>query len=56
MGSGTLTNNIDWGTVALLVIVATGLVGGFVFLLRQNRKDLDSLQETLDSASEDEAK
>jgi hypothetical protein len=45
---------LDWGVVALVIIVAAGLVWGLRFFLRQNREDLDDLQETLKSESDDD--
>lgn len=47
--------SIDWGAVALVVLITGGLLWGIVFFLRQNRKDLDSLKETLQSDGEDNA-
>ncbi|MCM8612293.1 hypothetical protein [Accumulibacter sp.] len=38
---------IDWGAVALGIGVAAGLLWGLVFFLRQNRRDLESLNRTL---------
>ncbi|WP_313952218.1 hypothetical protein [Accumulibacter sp.] len=55
MSSASLAS-IDWGTVALLALIAAGLVWGFVFFLRQNRKDLETLEETLESDREDDEK
>ncbi|MEF8698154.1 MAG: hypothetical protein V5B32_10775 [Candidatus Accumulibacter sp. UW26] len=45
---------LDWGAVALMIVVAAGLVWGLRFFLRQNREDLDDLQETLKSESDDD--
>lgn len=46
--------SIDWGAVALLALIAAGLVWGLIFFLRQNRKDLDTLKETIESDREDD--
>jgi hypothetical protein len=53
MDAGSLAN-LDWGAVALVAIIGGGLVWGLFFFLRQNREDLDSLQETLASDRDDE--
>ncbi|MEF8727432.1 MAG: hypothetical protein V5B34_18150 [Accumulibacter sp.] len=44
---------IDWGAVALGISVAAGLLWGLVFFLRQNRKDLESLNRTLRDESDE---
>lgn len=44
----------DWRAMALLTIIAVAIVWGFVFFLRHNRQDLDSLRETLKSDREDD--
>jgi hypothetical protein len=49
-----LLSSIDWGAAALVAVIGLGLVWGFVFFLRQNRKDYDSLQQTL-ASDKDEA-
>lgn len=46
----------DWGAIALLVIIAIGVLVGLVLFFRQNRKDLESLEETLKADNEDDAK
>ncbi len=43
----------DWGAIALVVILAVAFVWALVFFLRQNRKDLESLKETLNSEQDD---
>ncbi len=48
-----LPSSIDWGAVALVAVIGLGLVAGFVFFLRENRKDYDSLQQTLASAQDE---
>ncbi len=53
MDSGSLAN-LDWGAVALTALIAAALVWGLIFFLRQNSKDLDSLQKTLDSQREED--
>lgn len=53
MDSGSLAK-LDWGVVALTAIIATALIWGLIFFLRQNRKDLDSLQQTLDSQRDED--
>jgi len=53
MDSGSLAG-IDWGVVTLLALIAAGLVWGFVFFLRQNSKDLESLEETIESERRDD--
>ena len=53
MDAGSLAN-LDWGAVALVAVIGGGLVWGLFFFLRQNREDLDSLQETLASDRDDE--
>lgn len=47
MDSGSLAD-MSWRALALVAVIAGGLVWAFVFFLRQNNKDLDSLQETLE--------
>jgi len=47
------TGTIDWGTVALGICVVGGLLWGLVFFLRQNRKDLASLEQTLRTDADD---
>ncbi|MBE2259216.1 MAG: hypothetical protein H6942_15060 [Candidatus Accumulibacter sp.] len=54
MDSAT-SSNVDWGAVALLAMIAAAIVWAFVFFVRQNRKDLDSLEKTLKSDSEENA-
>ncbi len=49
-----LLANLDLRTVALVAIIGGGLLWSLLFFLRQNREDLDSLQETLASDREDE--
>ncbi len=44
---------IDWGAVALSIGVAAGLLWGLVFFLRQNRRDLESLNQTLRDESDE---
>lgn len=53
MDSGLLAS-LDWGAFTLLAVIAAALVWGMVFFLRQNRKDLDDLQEALDLQSEED--
>ena len=53
MDSGTLAS-LDWGAVALMVLIGGAFVWALSFFLRQNRQDLDSLEETLKSESEDD--
>ena len=53
MDAGSLAN-LDWRTVALVAIIGAGLVWSLLFFLRQNREDLDRLQETLASDRDDE--
>jgi len=53
MDSGSLAS-IDWGVVTLVALIAAGLVWGFVFFLRQNSKDLESLEETIESERRDD--
>lgn len=53
MDPGSLSN-LNWGAVALVAIIAAACVWGLVFFLRQNRKDLESLEKTLASDDEDE--
>ena len=53
MDSGSLAS-LDWGAVALVAVIAATLGWGMVFFLRQNRKDLDDLQEVLDSQGDEE--
>ena len=53
MDSGLLAS-VDWGTFALVAIIAAALVWGMVFFLRQNRKDFDDLQEDLDLQSKED--
>ncbi|EXI89248.1 MAG: hypothetical protein AW11_01571 [Candidatus Accumulibacter regalis] len=43
---------INWGAIALLAVIAAGLVWGLRLFFRQNRKDLESLEETLENESE----
>ena len=52
MDSGLLAS-LDWGALALVAVVAAALAWGMVFFLRQNRKDFDDLQQTLDRQSEE---
>ncbi len=52
MDTGSLAD-LNWGAVALATIIAAALVWALIFFLRQNSKDLDSLQETL-AAQRDE--
>jgi hypothetical protein len=53
MDSGSLAS-IDWGVVTLVALIAAGLVWSFVFFLRQNSKDLESLEETIESERRDD--
>lgn len=53
MDSGSLAD-IDWGVVALVTLIAAGLVWGLVFFLRQNSRDLESLEETIESERRDD--
>jgi hypothetical protein len=53
MNSGSLAT-LDWGAVALVVVVAGAMLWVLVFFLRQNRSDLDSLQETLRSERDED--
>lgn len=53
MDSGSLAS-IDWGVVTLVALIAAGLVWSFVFFLRQNAKDLESLEETIESERRDD--
>lgn len=53
MDAGSLAT-VDWGALSLVVLIAAGLVWAFVFFLRKNRDDYDSLQETLKSEDDDE--
>jgi hypothetical protein len=53
MNTGSLATT-DWGAVALFVVVAGAMLWGIVFFLRQNRSDLDSLQETLRSERDED--
>ncbi|EXI84434.1 MAG: hypothetical protein AW12_02455 [Candidatus Accumulibacter sp. BA-94] len=46
---------IDWGAIALGICVIAGLFWGLVFFLRQNRQDLESLEQTLRADSDDSA-
>jgi hypothetical protein len=50
------SGDLNWGAIALLALIATGLVFGLRFFFRQNRKDLESLQETLQAENEDDPK
>ncbi|MEF8721519.1 MAG: hypothetical protein V5B30_02510 [Candidatus Accumulibacter delftensis] len=50
------SGDLDWGAIALLALIVTGLVSGLRFVFRQNRKDLESLQETLQAENEDDPK
>ncbi|MEF8733091.1 MAG: hypothetical protein V5B40_14650 [Candidatus Accumulibacter meliphilus] len=50
------SGDLDWGAIALLALIVTGLVSGLRFFFRQNRKDLESLQETLQAENEDDPK
>ena len=43
---------INWGAIALLAVIAAGLVWGLRLFFRRNRKDLESLEETLENESE----
>ncbi|MCM8596961.1 hypothetical protein [Accumulibacter sp.] len=40
--------SLDWGAVALVAVLALALLGALVLFLRQNRKDLESLEETIE--------
>ena len=53
MDSGSFAS-LDWGAVALVALIAATLGWGRVFFLRQNRRDLDDLQEVLDSQGDEE--
>ncbi|EXI66509.1 MAG: hypothetical protein AW08_02623 [Candidatus Accumulibacter adjunctus] len=44
---------IDWGAVVLGIGVAAGLLWGLLFFLRQNRRDLESLNRTLRDESDE---
>ena len=46
MDSGSFAD-MSWRALALVAIIAGGLGWAFVFFLRQNNKDLESLEETL---------
>jgi hypothetical protein len=46
MGSATLAG-LDWRVVALAALVGVLLIWGLVVLLRANRKDRASLEESL---------
>ncbi|SBT08843.1 conserved exported hypothetical protein [Candidatus Accumulibacter aalborgensis] len=46
MDSGSLAD-MSWRAFALVALIAGGLVWAFVFFLRRNNKDLESLEETL---------
>ncbi|MDS4013142.1 MAG: hypothetical protein RKP46_02160 [Candidatus Accumulibacter sp.] len=50
-----VSSGIDWGAAALFMFIGLALLWGFVFFLRQNRKDYESLQQTL-ASEEDEAR
>jgi hypothetical protein len=43
----------NWGAVALGICIAAGLVWGLLFFLRQNRQDLESLEQTLRADSDE---
>ena len=53
MDAGSL-GKLDWGAVALTACIAAALVWALIFFLRQNSKDLDDLQETLDAQREED--
>ena len=53
MDSGS-PDSLDWGLVALLAIIAAGLLWGLVFFLRHNQQDRESLQEALNSDDDDD--
>ncbi len=53
MNTGSLATT-DWSAVAMFVVVAGAMLWGLVFFLRQNRSDLDSLQETLRSERDED--
>lgn len=53
MDSGSLAG-LSWGAVALAAIVGGAMVWAFVFFLRRNREDLESLEEELQAESRDE--
>lgn len=53
MDTGSL-DKLDWGALTLVVLIAAGLIWAFVFFLRKNRDDYDSLQETLKSEEDDD--
>ncbi|WP_300456017.1 hypothetical protein [Accumulibacter sp.] len=53
MESGSLAS-IDWGVVALMALIALGLACGLVFFLRQNKRDLKSLEAAIESDRQDE--
>ena len=55
MNSGSLAS-LDWGSVALFAVVAAALVWALIVFLRQNSKDLDSLQRTLEIEREEDEK
>ncbi|MBO3707859.1 MAG: hypothetical protein J5X21_15870 [Candidatus Accumulibacter sp.] len=43
----------NWGAVALGICIAAALVWGLLFFLRQNRQDLESLEQTLRADSDE---
>jgi hypothetical protein len=53
MDSGSLAS-LDWGAVALVALIGGAFAWALTFFLRQNREDLDNLEETLKSEKEDD--
>jgi len=55
MDTGMLTEE-SWRALLLGIVVVAGLVWAFVFFLRKNREDLDSLEQTIElERKEDES-
>jgi len=55
MDAGMLTEE-SWRALLLGIVVVAGLVWAFVFFLRKNREDLDSLEQTIElERKEDES-
>ena len=49
-----LLARLDFGTVAFAVVILGAVISALVIFLRQNRKDLDTLEEELESESADD--
>lgn len=47
MDTGSLAG-LDWRALILVTLIAGGLVWAFVFFLRRNKEDLDSLEKAIE--------